>query len=373
MKIVALKERALHEKRVAITPSIAKMYVALGIEVLIESGAGDLAKFSDDDFKKSGAKIFTSVSDTIKKADIVVKVQPTPKKEKSCETALMKKNSLLIGALSPFQNKELLEDCAKREISSFALELLPRITRAQEMDILSSQSSVTGYRAVIDASYHYSKIFPMLVTSAGTIFPAKILVIGTGVAGLQAIATAKRLGAIVTGFDVRSSAKESVESLGAKFVYPKIENLETKAGYAKEASKSQQTLINTTIAEQVAKSNIVITTALIPGKKPPILLTKSVVETMPRGGVIVDLVASQGGNCELTKLDKVVNHKEITIIGNANYASLVAEDSSNLYARNIFNFVKLLYNKEKKSLNIDLDDEIIKATLLTHNGKITQK
>lgn len=373
MKIVAIKERASDEKRVAITPAIAKMYVSLGLEVLIEKDAGQLANFSDDSFIKAGASIFTSLPETLKKADVLVKIQPTPKKEKNCEIDLMKKDALIIGALSPFQNQNLLHDYAKQHISAFALELLPRITRAQEMDILSSQSSLIGYRAVIEASSYFGKIFPMSVTSAGTIFPAKVLVLGTGVAGLQAIATAKRLGAIVIGFDVREAAKESVESLGAKFVFPNIQNLETKAGYAKEANKNEQSIILETIAEQVKKADIVISTALIPGKKPPILLTKAMIETMKQGGVVVDLVAAQGGNCELTKCGNVFIHNGITIIGHANYASLIAEDASNFFARNIFNFFKLLYNKEKDSINIDLTDEIIKATLLTHTGKIVQE
>jgi NAD(P) transhydrogenase subunit alpha len=373
MKIVAIKEKALYEKRVAITPAIVKMYTSLGLEVLVEKGAGESANFSDESFTKAGAQLFTSVAETLKTADILLKVQPTPNKEKACETKLMKKDSVIIGALSPFQNKDLLQEYATNHISSFALELLPRITRAQEMDILSSQSSITGFRAVIDAANHFAKIFPMLVTSAGTIFPAKVLVLGTGVAGLQAIATAKRLGAIVTGFDVREAAKESVESLGAKFVFPKIQNLETKAGYAKEANKNEQAAIQEAIAEQVKKADIVISTALIPGRKPPVLLTKTMIETMRQGSIVVDLVASHGGNCELTKVNEVINHKGITIIGHANYASLVAEDASSLYARNIFNFVKLLYNKEKKTLNIDLNDDIIKATLLTYKGKITQE
>lgn len=373
MKIAAIKERAAHESRVAITPAAVKMYAALGLEVCIESGAGVLANFSDESFRKVGAKIYKSAAETLKNADILVKAQPSPKTDKNSEIKMLKKNSLLIGALSPFQNHDLIKDYAKHDISSFALELLPRITRAQEMDILSSQSSLAGYRAVIDASYHFNKIFPMLITSAGTIFPAKVLVLGTGVAGLQAIATAKRLGAIVTGFDVREAAKESVESLGSKFVFPKIQTLETKAGYAKEASKNEQNIIKETIAAQVSKANIVISTALIPGKKPPILLTKVMVESMPQGSVIVDLVASQGGNCELTKCDKIVDHNGIKIIGHTNYSSLTAEDSSNLYARNVFNFIKLLYSKEKKSLNIDVNDEIIKATLLTQNGQIVQK
>ena len=348
MKIVAIKEKALHEKRVAITPAIVKMYTSLGLEVLVEKGAGEPSNFSDESFTKAGATIFTSVAETLKTADILLKVQPTPNKEKACETKLMQKDSVIIGALSPFQNKELLQEYATNHISSFALELLPRITRAQEMDILSSQSSLTGFRAVIDAANHFAKIFPMLVTSAGTISPAKVLVLGTGVAGLQAIATAKRLGAVVTGFDVREAAKESVESLGAKFVFPKIQNLETKAGYAKEANKNEQAAIQEAIAGQVKKADIVISTALIPGKKPPVLLTKTMIETMRQGSIVVDLVASHGGNCELTKANEVINHKGITIIGHANYASLVAEDASSLYARNIFNFVKLLYNKKKR-------------------------
>ncbi len=373
MKIVAIKEKALYEKRIAITPTIVKMYTSLGLEVLIEKGAGESANFSDESFSKAGATLFTSVADTLKKTDILLKVQPTPNKDKACETKLMQKDSVIIGTLSPFQNKELLQEYAANHISSFALELLPRITRAQEMDILSSQSSLTGFRAVIDAANHFAKIFPMLVTSAGTISPAKVLVLGTGVAGLQAIATARKLGAIVHAYDVRPACREQVESLGGKFVELAIDasSSEDKGGYAKAMDENFYRQQRDLMASVVAQSDVVITTAAIPGKPSPRLITADAVRGMPPGGVIIDLAAERGGNCELTRADQRTTEHGITILGPTNIASEVPNHASLMLGNNV---VKFLLNMFKKGeLNLNREDEIVRDTLVTFEGQVVNE
>ena len=278
--------------------------------------------------------------------------------------------------LSPHNNTELFEEYTKKNITSFSLELLPRITRAQSMDVLSSQSNLSGYRAVIDAAYEYGKVFPMMMTAAGTASPARVLVIGAGVAGLQAVATAKRLGAIVSVFDVRTAAKEQVESLGAAFIEVKTEsqqNLETKGGYAQEASAEYKKKQADLIAETIKKQNIVITTALIPGKKAPKLINAEMVKSMSWGSIIVDLAAVNGGNCALTVPNEITEHNGVKIIGYTNYPSRIPSDASKLYARNLLNFITLLYNKEEKKINLNFDDEIINSCIITHDSKVINK
>jgi H+-translocating NAD(P) transhydrogenase subunit alpha len=374
MKIGILKEREDSERRVAATPATIKNFSDLGIEVYVESGAGLAASFTDSAYEEVGAKISKIPLEIISDADVILKVQPSPNKyKKNTELAFMKKGAVVVAMMSPAKNLELFKEYCKKGITSFAMELVPRITRAQSMDVLSSQSNLAGYRAIIDASYEYQKIFPMMMTAAGTVIPTKLLILGAGVAGLQAIATAKRLGAVVKVFDVRPAAKEQVESLGATFIEVPAEEsqeLETKGGYAKEANEDYKQKQSELIHKTLAASDIAVCTALIPGKKAPILITKQMVDDMKPGSVIVDLAAINGGNCEVTELDKVINYKGVRIIGYSNYPSRVPTDASSLYAKNLFNFVKLLYIQETKSLRVNLDDEIIKSSLITHNGYI---
>ncbi len=378
MKVAVLKERMSHEKRVAVSADTVKSLVALGFDVCIETNAGILAGINDQHYKEAGAKITKNIADTIDDADIILKVQPSPKttNKKDDETSLIKKGALVIGMLSPHNNAELFKEYNKKNITSFSMELLPRITRAQSMDVLSSQSNLAGYRAVIDAAYEYDKVFPMMMTAAGTASPARVLVIGAGVAGLQAIATAKRLGAIVSVFDVRTAAKEQVESLGATFIEVKTDsqqNLETKGGYAQEASAEYKKKQADLIAETIKKQNIIITTALIPGKEAPKLITAEMVKSMGLGSIIVDLAAVNGGNCALTVPNEITEHNGVKIIGYTNYASRIASDASKLYARNLLNFVTLLYNKEEKKINLNFDDEIINSCIITYDGKTINK
>lgn len=378
MKVGVLKERMSHEKRVAVSPDTVKSLVSLGFDVFIETNAGILAGINDQHYKEAGAKITKNIADTVDDADIILKVQPSPKttSKKENETTLLKKGALVIGMLSPHNNTELFEEYTKKNITSFSLELLPRITRAQSMDVLSSQSNLSGYRAVIDAAYEYGKVFPMMMTAAGTASPARVLVIGAGVAGLQAVATAKRLGAIVSVFDVRTAAKEQVESLGAAFIEVKTEsqqNLETKGGYAQEASAEYKKKQADLIAETIKKQNIVITTALIPGKKAPKLINAEMVKSMSWGSIIVDLAAVNGGNCALTVPNEITEHNGVKIIGYTNYPSRIPSDASKLYARNLLNFITLLYNKEEKKINLNFDDEIINSCIITHDSKVINK
>jgi NAD(P) transhydrogenase subunit alpha len=372
MKIAVLKEKATGEKRVAITPDIVKKFVDLGIEICIEKGAGLQATITDAEYEKAGAKLSSVPLEIIADASIVLKVQPSPKSDDKQlnELSLLKKGGVLIGLLSPFDNKDLIKKYAHNQINAFAMEFVPRITRAQTMDVLSSQSNLAGYKAMLDAAAEFGKAIPMMMTAAGTIPPAKVLVIGAGVAGLQAIATARRLGAVVSAFDVRAAAKEQVESLGAKFIEVKSEgNFETSGGYAKEMSdeykQQQQALLQETLKTQ----DIVICTALIPGKQAPLLITETMLENMKPGSVIVDLAVASGGNCAWSERDQIVERNNIKIIGYSNMASRIAHDASKLYSKNLFNFVMLLLDKDK-NLNINLSDEIIKNTLVTYNGEI---
>lgn len=373
MKISVLKECRENEKRVAATPDTVRKFVSKGFTVAIEKGAGQEAGYTDASYEEAGGVTQSSLTSLLADADIVLKVQRPIKEEDRDELSDMKSGGILIGTLDARTYPEDLALYAQHGVTAFALELLPRITRAQSMDVLSSQSNLTGYVAVIEAANTYHRALPMMMTAAGTVAPARVLVFGAGVAGLQAIATAKRLGAVVSAFDVRKSAKEQVESLGATFIEvdPESEEAgETEGGYAREMSeeykKKQKELIRDTIKSQ----NIVICTALIPGKKAPILVTADMLRTMKPGSVVVDLAVSQGGNCEGNELGRTVVKEGVTIIGHANFLSRLAASASDLYARNLLSFVLPLIDEKDKSLKINEEDEIIRETMLTRGGKI---
>ena len=361
MKIVSVSENPKFEKRAAITPEIAKKYIALGLEVsLSENYAGHLG-FKDSEYKELGVKIFKDIKEVITSGDVIVQLG-LPSDE---ITSLIKENQTLIGILNPYNNKEKIESLVKNKVNIFSLELLPRITRAQSMDILSSQANLAGYKAVIDSFANFEKAIPMMMTAAGTVPAAKVLVVGAGVAGLQAIATAKRMGAIVFATDVRMASKEQVESLGGKFLTVKgAENLETEGGYAKETSDDFKKKQEELLSETLKKIDIVICTALIPGKKAPIIIRENMIANMQPGSVIYDLAAVQGGNTAFSEVDKVVNKGGVRIIGEQNILNKLPISASSLYSKNVFNFVANLYDKENKKININLEDEIIDKTLI---------
>ena len=361
MRIVSVSENKDIEKRVAVTPEIAKKYIALGFEVLISKNYGTHLGFNDSSYQSQGVVLEENEKDIIKKGDIIVQLS-LPSDEK---LSLLKENQSLIGVLDPYLNKDKLDNLVKKKINNFSLELLPRITRAQSMDILSSQANLAGYKAVIESFAHFEKAIPMMMTAAGTIPAAKVLVVGAGVAGLQAIATAKRMGAIVFATDVRLSSKEQVESLGGKFlVVDGAENLETEGGYAKEASDDFKKKQEDLLAETLKKIDIVICTALIPGKKAPKIIKEKMIENMKSGSVIYDLAAIQGGNTVYTEVDKIIDKNGVKIMGETNILNKLPTSASNLYAKNVFNFVSNLYDKKNKKININLEDEIIKKTLI---------
>ena len=339
MKLVVPMEITEGESRVSITPDCIPALTKMGFKVFVQKDAGIASSYTDDDYKKSGAKICSKLSELYGKANLVVKIQRPIKLKKINEYNLLK-NCELLTLLYEQKFKNEFNMLKKLKINVFALEKMPRISRAQSMDVLSSQSNLSGYKAVIDAASEFNKAFPLMMTSAGTVAPAKVLVIGAGVAGLQAIATAKRLGSVVFAFDVRSSTKEQVESLGAKFVdVATNDSGETAAGYAKEMTASYKKKQNAILADTLKKMDIVITTALIPGKKAPVLLSKKMVESMKVGSIIIDLASEFGGNCELTKHGEKVIFKSKKIIGPKNLASSVAQDSSRLYSKNVVNFL----------------------------------
>ena len=374
MKIGVPRERRAGETRVAVSPDTVKKYVGLGIDVAIETGAGNGSNFTDEAFKAAGAAIVPDEAAALRDADVVLKVQrPLTKAEGEDELATMKQGAVLAAILAPHAAREQAADYAAKNIVAFAMEFMPRITRAQVMDVLSSQSNLAGYRAVIDAAQEYGRAFPMMMTAAGTIAPARALVMGAGVAGLQAIATLRRLGAIVSATDVRPAAKEQVESLGATFVAvqdDEFKQAETAGGYAKEMSAEYKAKQAQLIADTIKKQDIVITTALIPGRKAPVLVTEEMVKSMKPGSVIVDLAVEQGGNCPISEPGKVVKKHGVTLVGHLNVPGRLAADASSLYARNLLAFVTMLYDKETKALKIDWDDEIVKGTALTRDGKI---
>jgi NAD(P) transhydrogenase subunit alpha len=370
MKIAVIKEREAGESRVAVTPDVVKQYLKNNFEVWVESGAGEEAGFTDCEYTAAGAKVSKVPLEILSDADIILKVRPTPLNEKVNETEFAKKNASIIGMLNPYSNNKLIDLYKHREFSAFSMELVPRTTKAQSMDVLSSQANLAGYRAVIEACSELKKALPMFMTAAGTVQPAKMLVIGAGVAGLQAIATGKRLGAVVSALDARQAAKEQVESVGGKFLTVETsENFETKGGYAKEVSDDYKVKQQILLAEQLKMHDIVITTAQIPGKPAPQLITKAMIAAMKPGSVIVDLAAGSGGNCEGTELDKIVKYKNVKIIGYGNLPSRIAYDASRLYAKNLYNLVMYLFDNGKKQ-EFNIDDDIAKAILVTHKGQV---
>ena len=361
MKIGSITEDRSIEKRVAITPEVAKKYISHGFQVFINKNYADHLGFVDKEYETLGVSTLENANDVIKSSDIVVQLGLLS----DDKIALLKEKQILIGVLNPYINQEKLNALVKRKINNFSLEMLPRITRAQSMDILSSQANLAGYKAVIEAFANFEKAIPMMMTAAGTIPAAKVLVLGAGVAGLQAIATAKRMGAIVFATDVRMASKEQVESLGGKFLMVEgSENLETEGGYAKETSEDFKNKQEELLAETLKKIDIVICTALIPGKKAPVIIKEEMIKNMQPGSVIYDLAAIQGGNTACTKVDEINEKNGVRIMGEKNILNKLSTSASNLYAKNMFNFVINLYDKEKKEININLEDEIIEKTLI---------
>ena len=374
MKIAIPKERHPQEARVAASPDTVKALVGLGAEVSIEKSAGQGAAMTDEAYKKAGASIAKDEKTALDGADVVLKVQrPMAEGEANDEFAVIGKGAVLLALFDPMRDKAGVEAAAKAGVTAFAMEMIPRITRAQSMDVLSSQANLAGYKSVLDAAAEFGRAFPMMMTAAGTIAPARALVMGAGVAGLQAIATARRLGAIVSATDVRPAAKEQVESLGASFVAVEDEEFkqaETAGGYAKEMSEEYKKKQAALIAETIAKQDIVITTALIPGRPAPKLVDEAMVKSMKPGSVVVDLAVETGGNCALSQAGKVIAKHGVKIVGHHNVPSRLAVDASALYAKNLLNFLKLIIDPESSELKIDWEDEIIKGTCITHEGKV---
>ena len=361
MKIGSLLENQNFEKRISITPDIVKKYISLGFEINLSKNYGSHLGIDDKDYSEVGVKFVEDDNEILKNSDIIIQLGILS----DDKISVIKENQTLIGVLNPYGNKEKLKNLSEKKINVFSLELLPRITRAQSMDILSSQANLAGYKAVIESFANFEKAIPMMMTAAGTIPAAKVLVVGAGVAGLQAIATAKRMGAIVFGTDVRMASKEQVESLGGKFLTVEgSENLETESGYAKEASDDFKKKQDELLAETLKKIDIVVCTALIPGKKAPLIIKDHMIDNMQPGSVIYDLAAVQGGNTAFTEADKIVKKNGVKIMGESNILNKLPVSASNLYAKNVFNFIENLLDKEKKTININLDDEIISKTLV---------
>ena len=366
MHISVAKETAEFEKRVALTPDLVKRLCDAGHSVTVEKNAGSSAGFLDDSYKLAGAVIAKNFADTVADAQIVLKVGPVDEKQVESLNA----HTVLIAMQKVFENKALFSKVNKRKVSAFALEFVPRITRAQSMDVLSSQSNLAGYRAVIEGSYEFDRALPLMMTAAGTVTAARVLVMGAGVAGLQAIATARRLGAIVSAFDVRSAAKEQVQSLGASFIEVDYqESGDGSGGYAKEMSEGYKQAQAAKLLEVLKTQDIVITTALIPGKPAPVLLTADMVSEMKVGSVIVDLAIESGGNCALSKSGVSVTKNGVKIVAHPNMPSRIAYNASQLYAKNVYNFLQLLIANGTE-LKIDFNDEIIGATCLCHEGNL---
>ena len=360
MIVGSLSENIKYERRVAITPDVIKKYISLGLDVYLSKNYAAHLGISDKQYEEEGARI-TENEDVLLNSNVILQMNIP----NDGILNKLKKKQILIGILNPYSNEKKLSDLVSKNINCFSLELLPRITRAQSMDILSSQANLAGYKAVIDAFAFFQKAIPMMMTAAGTISAAKVLVVGAGVAGLQAIATAKRMGAIVFATDVRIASKEQVESLGGKFLTVEgAENLETEGGYAKEATEDFKKKQEDLLKETLKKIDIVVCTALIPGKKAPIIIKKDMIDVMPNGSIIYDLAASQGGNSELTKADEIIENNGVKIMGEANILNKLPVSASNLYAKNMFNFIDNLFDKEKKSFEINLEDEIIQKTMV---------
>ena len=377
MKISIPKENREGETRVAASPEVVKKFIALGFDVTIQSGAGLAAGFTDTTFKDLGATIATDTKSTLNNADIVFKIQRlmTANNEIN-EVSMCKKDCMVISHMSALSSKKDIEEYAKASITTFAMDLMPRISRAQSMDVLSSQSNLSGYQAVIKGANNFNSAFPMMMTAAGTVAPAKVFIMGVGVAGLQAIATAKRMGAIVTAYDVRAATKEQVESLGGKFLIVDEEAMkeaETSGGYAKEMTEEYKKKEQEVIKNHIKEQDIVITTALIPGRPAPKLVTKEMVNSMRTGSVVVDLAVETGGNCELSKRNEVFDANGVKIVGYDNLPGELPKDASNLFAKNLFNFLSPHVNSETKVLELDWEDETVKSTLVTKGGSIVSE
>ena len=361
MIIGSISENINVEKRVAITPDVIKKYKSLGLDIHLSENYASHLGIKDNEYEKEGANIISNSSEIIAKADVIVQMDILSDENLKS----LNKNQILIGVLNPYSNQKKINEIIPSNTNCFSLELLPRITRAQSMDILSSQANLAGYKAVVDSFAYFQKAIPMMMTAAGTISAAKVLVVGAGVAGLQAIATAKRMGAIVFATDVRLASKEQVESLGGKFLTVEgAENLETEGGYAKEASEDFKKKQENLILETLKKIDVVICTALIPGKKAPKIINENMISNMQPGSVIYDLAASQGGNAAFTKVDEIVEKNGVMIVGESVILNKLPVSASNLYAKNLFNFVLNLYDKKNNKININMEDEIILKTLV---------
>lgn len=369
MKIVVTSELKNKERRVSLIPATVSHLVNDGMKVLVEKGAGEGAFFSDDDYENAGATIVSNAEFLLSEGDIILKVGTLENRGQLHEADMVHEESVVIGFLNPFGNRLLIEHLSQRRITAFSMEMIPRITRAQSMDALSSQASITGYKAALLAASKLGKFFPMMTTAAGTMAPAKVLVIGIGVAGLQAIATARRLGAEVEGFDIRPTSKDEVKSLGAKFVEVKLEEKTQDAGgYAKEVSEDAKRREQNVLAAHIKNSDVVITTAVVPGKKAPLLITKEMVEEMKKGSIIVDVASEQGGNCALTQADQEIIYDGVTIIGPVNLPSTMPVHASQMYSKNISSLLQHIIKNGK--IDLDFDDEIVNKTCVTHNGTI---
>ena len=372
MRIGVPREQRPGEHRVAASPDTVKRLIAKGVEVLVERGAGARARFADQAFADAGARLIEETPALYREADVVLKVRrPLGAGEGAIdEMTLLRPGQVLIGMLNPYQNRDQVAAYAKAGVTAFALELLPRTTRAQSMDVLSSQANLAGYRALIDGLAEFDRVMPMLMTAAGTVPPAKVFVIGAGVAGLQAIATARRLGAVVSATDIRPAAKEEIESLGAKFVGVVKADAATAGGYARELSEEDKKQQAEMVAQHIKGQDLVITTAQIPGRPAPRLVSRAMVESMKPGSVLVDLAVESGGNVEGSQPGQVVEAGGVKIVGHANVPSRLAPATSALYARNLLNFVELLIDPGSKELVINEDDELIKGSLITRDGKV---
>ena len=369
MIVTVPKEVRADERRVALVPTVVNRLVKANFEVRVESGAGEGAFFSDTEYEQAGAKIVSDPSSLWGEADVVLKVMPPENRDDTHEAELLHEGAALISFLKPYSNPENVKRLADRKVTAFSMELIPRITRAQSMDTLSSQAAVAGYKAVLIAASALGKFFPMLTTAAGTMKPAQVFVIGAGVSGLQAIATARRLGAIVEAFDIRPTSEEEVQSLGAKFVKVELEEeTTTEGGYAKEVSEDAKKREQNVIAEHVKQADVVITTAQVPGKKAPILVTEETVAGMRPGSVIVDLAAEQGGNCALTEAGKEIIHNGVKILGAVNIPSTMPVNASQMYAKNVSTLLQHL--TKEGALHLDFEDEITDKTCVTHDGVI---
>ena len=369
MKIAVPMERDPVEGRVAATAETVKKYKALGFDVLVETGAGGKSRITDADYAAAGATIVPDEATAVAEASVVLRVRrPTPE-----EAALYKSGALVIGMLDPYGAKEAMQGLAVRGLTTFSMEFMPRITRAQVMDVLSSQANLAGYQAVVDAAATFDRAFPMMMTAAGTVPAARVFIMGAGVAGLQAIATARRLGAVVTATDVRPAAKEQVESLGAKFVAvedDEFKQAETAAGYAKPMSAEYQAKQAALVAEHIKKQDVVITTALIPGRPAPKLVSAAMVASMKPGSVLIDLAIERGGNVEGARPGEIVDLNGVKIVGHLNVASRIAASASSLYARNLYAFLETMVDKKTSKLAVNYDDELVKATLITKDGLV---